>query len=196
MDWGALAGLIGPVLGAVGSGMLSNAGQRDANDRSIDFARERMNWEERLSSTAHQREVADLRAAGLNPILSAGGGASTPSGASPMISSELEGAANSAQALPRLAADLAFIKAQTAKAKTAQAVDLKTAELLDAQKRVASSNSVISDANAYSARQKMAAEMRLNADGNILGAMDAFLGRFGLGAQGARAIGLTLPKGD
>ncbi|AXL15278.1 DNA pilot protein [Microviridae sp.] len=74
---------------AIGSALLTNKGSSDANAERKDVAREQMAFQERMSNTAHQRQMADLEAAGVNPMLTAKyGGASSPGGAMPTIENE------------------------------------------------------------------------------------------------------------
>lgn len=151
------------MFGMMAGGAMQMWGQERANKANREAAQKQMDFQERMSSTAHTREVNDLRNAGLNPILSAGGGgASSPGGSMPNIKSIGEGAASSTQGAVRLMADLKVLKS--------------TAKRADA-------DAVVAEANAFSAKNKMEFEKK---HPKKFGAVDAILTRFGLGA---RAVG-------
>lgn len=120
---GAGSALIGGVSSLVG-GAQSNSARRSEATRSGQFnqasAREQMDFQERMSNTAHVRQMDDLKKAGLNPLLSAKyGGASSPGGSSatrPMADQKdfISPAISSALTIQQNQADIALKNAQAA----------------------------------------------------------------------------------
>jgi hypothetical protein len=81
MVWPAIIGAVG----SVASGLLGSSGAKDANQAQMEFNRreaaKNRQFQKKMSNTAYQRGMRDMRRAGLNPILAGRlGGASSPAG--------------------------------------------------------------------------------------------------------------------
>lgn len=110
---GPIASIAAPIIG----GLLSSNSQKDQQNFASAQSAEQMAFQERMSNTAHQREVMDLTKAGLNPILSAmkGDGASTPAGSQAQV---LETGASKGITAALNAAQMRLLEAQTNQAES------------------------------------------------------------------------------
>lgn len=135
---GAAGGIIG---GAIG-GIANLVGARQANEANA--AQNQISREHQLymSNTAHQREVQDLKKAGLNPILSANAGASSAVNSPTPMQNELAGVGDALQKgitsamdgmrlrqeLENMKSNKSLTDAQTLATAAAQARDQSTAK--------------------------------------------------------------------
>lgn len=137
---GALVGALGSMYGA---NKASKGNSRSYDDMLYDVNMTQAQWkhDEYMANSAHQREVADLRSAGLNPILSATGGSGAATTSTPVIQSNSASASVSAR--------------QQAKAQQLQAGlqvfgDLIQAQLKDKELNIAGKNADTNLMNAVS----------------------------------------------
>lgn len=190
--------MVAPAVAAAGisagasllGGLFGSSSAKKANKAAAAEAQANRDFQERMAKNAHQYEVADLKAAGLNPILSAtgGAGAATPGGSMAPVQNEADSASRSSSAAS--AAALATAQLQNTKADTA----LKEASSVSALSSAKSADANAALTNTTNVQKSMLSPLYQKGGDIVQGgsdAMDSLLDS--LGSNSAKSVPMPGP---
>lgn len=155
------------------------------NQFNLAEAAKNRDWQEMMSNTAHQREIKDLKAAGLNPILSAmgGQGAHVGSGATASgvtgsgASADTDKSANAA--IVGLMGNMLTAQTRLAEMSTSAMTNLATADKYTSMNEIVANISAAAQRDVQAMRNEHDRYIHENYPSNAYQAISALLGLFG-----------------